>query len=298
MPSTPTERGVTEVSSTGSNPTVRRRELGALLRELRIERGWTVDQVADRLQVSPSKVSRFETGQRGVSAQDIRSLCDLYAVDSEQRQLFTELAREARRRAQRQPFSLPYSTYIRLEEEAISIRDYGIGIVPGLLQTPDYARAVLRAGVPKWVPDIVENRVSGRIARQRVLYAERPPRLDAVVDESVLHRIVGNRAIMRAQLGRLLEVAALPNLTLRVVPFEAGAPPAANHKFIILSFAPPAVSDVVYIEGLTGEQWIEDPHEVEVYNLTFRRFLDLAASPDRTREMIAAMITRYDARLN
>jgi transcriptional regulator with XRE-family HTH domain len=297
MPSTPTERGVTEVSSTGSNPTIRRRELGALLRELRIERGWTVDQVADRLQVSASKVSRFETGQRGVSAQDIGHLCDLFEVDADQRERLTELAREARRRARPQAFNVPYSTYVGLEKDATSICDYGMGVVPGLFQTSDYARAVLRAGVPRWVPEVVENRVGARMARQQLLYSEHPPHLDVVIDESVLHRVVGNPATMRAQLQRLLEVAALPSVTLRVVPYDAGAQPPVINKFIVLGFAPATVSDLVYIEGLTGEQWIDDPHEVEVYSLTFSRLLDLSAGPTRTHEMITAMIASYDAQL-
>jgi transcriptional regulator with XRE-family HTH domain len=287
---------VTGVPATGHNPTVRRRELGALLRALRTERSWTVDHVAERLQVSSSKVSRFETGQRGVSARDIRSLCDLYEVNADQRQHLTELAREGKRRAQWQPRGLPYSTYVGLEAEATSISDYGLGVMPGLLQTSDYARAVVRALVPKWVPDVVEQRVAGRMVRQQLLFSERPPRFEAVVDESVLHRVVGSEAIMRAQLERLLELCALPCVTLRVIPYEAGALPSGNNKFIILGFAQPTVSDVIFIEGLTGDLYLDDPYEVEVYNTTFRTLVHLAASPDATREIISAMITSYRAR--
>jgi transcriptional regulator with XRE-family HTH domain len=291
---TPKERGVAGVPTTGSNPTVRRRELGALLRALRTERAWTVDQVADRLQVSSSKVSRLETGQRGVSAQDIRHLCDLYGVDGEQRQHLTELARASKQRTSWQPLGLPYSTYVGLEAEATSISDYGLGIMPGLLQTPDYARAVVRAAVPKWVPEVVKQRVEGRMARQQLLFSEHPPHFEAVVDESVLHRVVGSPAIMRAQLQRLLELAALSSVTLRVTPYDAGALPAGNNKFIILRFALP-ISDVVFIEGLTGDMYITDAHEVEVYNTTFRTLVHLAASPDATREIIATMIASYGA---
>jgi transcriptional regulator with XRE-family HTH domain len=295
---TPKERGVAGVPITGSNPTVRRRELGALLRALRTERGWTVDQVANRLQVSSSKVSRLETGQRGVSAQDIGKLCDLYGVDGEQRQHLTELARASRQRTSWQPLGLPYSTYVGLEAEATSISDYGLGIMPGLLQTPDYARAVVRAAVPKWVPEVVKQRVDGRMARQRLLFSEHPPHFETVVDESVLHRVVGSPAIMRAQLQRLLDLAALPSVTLRVIPYDAGALPAGNNKFIILRFALPTVSDVVFIEGLTGDMYITDAHEVEVYNTTFRTLVHLAASPGVSREIIATMIASYGARLS
>ena len=275
------------------SPTVRRRELGALLKALRSQRGWTAEQVAERLLVSPSKVSRLETGHRGASARDINDLCDLYEVDDERRRRLLELASEGKQRAWWQPLGLPYTTYVGLEAEAVSINDYGLGMMPGLLQTADYARAVVRAAVPKWVPEIVEQRVRGRMARQQLLYAENAPQFEAVVDESVLHRVVGSRAVMRAQLERLLELSELPNVTLWVIPYEAGALPAGNNKFIVLKFASPAVTDVVFIEGLTGDLYLEDPGEVETYNTTFRTLVQLAASPDMTRAIIAAMIPRY-----
>jgi transcriptional regulator with XRE-family HTH domain len=290
---TPIERGVTEVPTESSNPTVRRQELGVLLRSLRTRKGWTVDRIAEELHASPSKVSRLENGLRGVSAADIGKLCDLYDVGGDDRRRLTELARASRQRARWQPLGLPYSTYIGLEADAISISDYGLGLMPGLLQTPDYARAVVRAAVPRWVPDVVKQRVEGRMLRQQLLFSEHPPRFEAVVDESVLHRVVGSHAIMRAQLQRLLELADLPSVTLRVIPYSAGALPAGNNKFIILRFAQPAVPDVVYIEGLTRDEYLKDPHEVEVYNTTFRTLIHLAASPRATREIISAMAAGY-----
>lgn len=278
-----------------SNPTIRRRELGAMLKSLRSAKGWTVNSVAEKLQVSPSKVSRLENGLRGVGAGDISNLCDLYDVYGEQRQHLTELARASRQRARWQPLGLPYSIYIGLEADAASISDYGLGIMPGLLQTPDYARAVVRAAVPRWVPDVVKQRVEGRMLRQQLLFSEDPPRFEAVVDESVLHRVVGSRAVMRAQLQRLLELADLPSVTLQVIPYGAGALPAGNNKFIILRFAEPAVADVVYVEGLTRDEYLKDRHEVEVYNTTFRTLAHLAASPHETREIISAQLVNYAA---
>ena len=288
---------MTGVPTTGSSPTVRRRELGALLRALRTGKGWTAEQVAGQLLISPSKISRLETGQRGASARDIRDLCDLYEVDDEQRQHLMELASEGKQRAWWQPLGLPYSDYIGLEAAATSISDYGLATVPGLLQTPDYARAVVRAAVPKWVPDVVEQRVEGRITRQQHLFSEQVPSFEAVMDESVLHRVVGSPVIMRAQLERLLELSELPSIALRVIPYEAGALPAPNNKFIILRFAQPTVSDVVFIEGLTGDLYLDDPHEVEVYNTTFRTLFNLGNGLDTTREIITAMIASYGARL-
>ena len=278
------------------SPTVRRRELGALLRALRLEHGWTAEEVAEQLLVSPSKISRQETGQRGVSPRDIRALCDLYGVEGEQRQHLIDLASEGKQRAWWQATDLPYLTYMGLEAEAASISDYGLGILPGLLQTPDYARAVVEAAVPKWVPEIVERRVHGRLDRQeRILSSPEAPRFEAVVDESVLHRVVGNPAIMQAQLEHLLTLSERPAISLRIIPYGAGALPAGNNKFIILSFTSPNVGDVVFIEGLTGDLYLEDPADVEVYAATFRALTSLAAAPDDTREIILGMATRYAA---
>src|SRR5258708_35924770 len=171
------------------NPTARRRELGVLLRALRSERGWTVEYVAEQLLCSPSKVSRMETSHRGASARDIRDLCDLYGVGDEHRQLLMTLAREGKQRAWWQPLNLPYSTYVGLEAEAASIGDYGLNVMPGLLQTAQYARAVVQAVEPRWGPEVVEQRVNGRIARPNIPTSERPPQFRAVIDEAVLRRV-------------------------------------------------------------------------------------------------------------
>jgi len=276
----------------GNSPAVRRRQLGTVLKGLRAQKGLTVEQVAAGIGVSSSKMSRLENGLRGASDEDIRRLSDLYQVDAEQREHLAELAREGKQRATWQPQGLPYSTYVGLEADAVSISDFGLGLMPGLLQTADYARAILRAAVPKWVPSVVERRVAGRMARQALLFSERRPLFDAVIDESVLHRVVGSPTMMRAQLERLLELSELPNVTVRVIPYEAGALPNGNNKFIILRFAIPDMSDIVYIEGLTDDQYLDEPNEVEVYNLTFRTLANLAATPAVTRNMISAGIAK------
>jgi hypothetical protein len=204
-----------------------------------------------------------------------------------------ELAREGKQRAWWQPLNLPYPTYVGLEAEAASISDYGLGIIPGLLQAPDYARAVVRATLPDLDLDAVEQRVRGRMTRQQLLFLAEGPRFEAVVDESVLHRVVGSPAVMRAQLERLLELSDLPSVTLRVIPYDAGALAAGNNKFIILSFEVPAVSDVVFIEGITGDLYLEDPGDVAVYKATYRRLVNLAADPQGTRETIKGVIPSY-----
>jgi transcriptional regulator with XRE-family HTH domain len=275
-------------------PTVRRRELGAQLRALRTEKGWTVEQVADRLLISSSKVSRLETGQRGASPRDIRDLSDLYGLDADQRQRLTDLARAGKQHAWWQPLSLPYSTYVGLEADATSIRDSALGVMPGLLQTADYARGVLHAVVPHRTPDEVDHLIEGRMARQqRVLSAQDPPQFRAILEPSLLHRVVGSRAIMRAQLQRLLEASELPHVTVRVIPYEAGALPNAINKFIILSFAALALPDVVYIEGLTGDLYIERKEDTETYNAAFQALEGLAASPGETRDIITSIFESY-----
>jgi len=243
-----------------------RRELGALLRSLREGSELTTEQAAGLLGFSRSKLSRLEHGRRGASEADTLRLCELYQVDDEQRWRLIELAAEGKQRAWWRSYGLPYSDYVGLEEAASSINDYGLAIVPGLLQTSDYARAMVRAGVQAWEPKVVEERVEARIARQqRLLLSDTGPRFEAILDESVLHRIVGSPAVMLAQLKRLLEISVLPRVSVQVVRYEAGAVPAGVNKFIILRFSQDDMADVVLLEDLTLHRYIEEPESVETY---------------------------------
>jgi transcriptional regulator with XRE-family HTH domain len=277
------------------SPTVRRLELGAQLRKLREERGWTVEHVADRLMVSSSKVSRLETGQRGVSARDIRDLCDLYEVSVDQRQQLTELAAEGKQRAWWQPLSLPYTTYMELESAAASIQDYAMQIMPGLLQTADYAREVVRAATFRWTSDQVERRVEGRLLRQQILHRQDPPRYEVVLDEAPLHRVVGGPAVMASQLRHLVKSSHLRTVDVRVNKFDAGPLPAGNNKFIILRFAEPELPTQIFIEGLTGDLYLDKPQDVRVYAQTFAALKRMALQPGETRALLESMIQYYDA---
>jgi transcriptional regulator with XRE-family HTH domain len=280
------------VPSTGSPP-ARRRELGAALRALRAGTGLPAQEVAGRLGFSHSKLSRLENGRRGASPADIGLLCELYQVDDEERQRLTYLASEGKQRAW-WPASLPYSDYVGLEVEAASISDYGLAIVPGLLQTSDYARAVLRGFAPALPPKVVEERVEARMARQRLLTQGTAPKFETVLDESVLHRVVGNSAVMLAQLQRLLDISQLPNVTVRVVPYGVGAVPSPLNKFIVLRFARPEVADIVLIETLTGDRYLDEPDEVETYITTFQAIADQAASPATSGAMIVSKMAMYE----
>jgi transcriptional regulator with XRE-family HTH domain len=279
-----------------SSPTVRRRELAAQLRTLRTEAGLSVEYVAEQLLCSPSKISRVETGQRRASARDIRDLCDLYQVNPAQREYLTSLARESARKAWWQPFDLPYATFVGLEAEATAIRDFEPGVFPGLLQSPEYVRALHeRAMPPRLSPEVIGQRVEERRRRQEILTRNDPPppRFDAVIDESVLHRVAGGPAVMSAQLQRVIEAAGNPNVTIRVLPFSAGAHPALDSTFIVLDFAPP-VPAIVYAEGLAGHIYRERPEDIRRYKDTFEYLTDAALSPDDSLAMIRKTKTRYE----
>jgi transcriptional regulator with XRE-family HTH domain len=268
------------------SPTVRRRELGALLRAMRTEAGMTVEQVAEALLVSPSKVSRLETGQRGASPRDIRDLCNLYGVtDAEQRDQLATLAKEGKEQAWWQPYDLPYATYVGLEAEATSISDFD-SVIPGLLQIPAYARAIHEGAMPRLSSAVIDQRIEVRNTRQAILTRDDPPQFSAVVDEAALHRVVGGPAVMAAQLGHIIDVCDLPNVSVQVISYSAGVHPALDSKFILLEFAPPAPG-VVYVEGLVGQMYLEKPQDVARYTQIFERLMMLALSPQETVDLLA-----------
>jgi transcriptional regulator with XRE-family HTH domain len=269
------------------SPTVRRRELGAMLRSLRNERGMTVDQVAERLLCSSSKVSRMETGQRGATLRDIRDLCDLYSVtDAEERERLMDLAREGKVPGWWQSYALPYTTYVGLEQEASSILIYHCAAVPGLLQTGAYTRAIHEVGIIRLPDEVIEERVQERTTRQRRLTGANPPEVEIILDEAVLCRPVGGPAAAREQLDRIIAVAGYPNVTLQVLPFKVGAHPALESDFTILSFDG-QTSTAVYVEGLSGFMFLERASDVERYQQVFGRLRAMALSPEDSVEMIA-----------
>lgn len=278
-----------------ASPTVRRRELGARLRALRTAAGLTVDDVAGRMEVSPAKISRIETGARGVSVADIRFLCDLYQVSVEERDRLLNLARESKRRSWWQQHGLPESlaTYIGLEDAAVTIHQYETSIVPPLLQTEQYAHA-LTAGVGFDAPtEQVDQLVLARMTRQEILTAERAPQLWAVIDEAALHRIVGGVEVMRDQLAALSERSRARNVTLQVIPYQAGAHPGVNSSFIILQLE--EVQDVVYVEGLIGNFYLQSPADLARYRRTFDELRAVALGPQESRKLIQAVAGRLDA---
>jgi transcriptional regulator with XRE-family HTH domain len=270
----------------GTSPTIRRRELGARLRELRIESGLTVEQVAEKLICSTSKISRLETGHRGVIARDIRDLCDIYRVGSAECDYLIRLAVEGTRRAWWQPYDLPYATYVGLESAAVMISDFDPGVFPGLLQTPDYARALHERGFPLLSPAKIEQRIDERQARQKLLGRDDPPRLAVIIDEAVVRRAVGGPEVMARQFAHVTEMIKRSNITVQVLPYSAGAHPALDSTFTVLEFTPP-VPGVVFVEGLVGQIYLERDHDVERYKKIYAQLADLALPPERSAELMA-----------
>jgi len=280
------------------SPTVRRRELGARLRALRTEKNLTVEQVAATVLCSASKVSRMETGHGVATPRDIRDLCDLYGVtDQAERERMLQLAREGRQQGWWQPYDLDFDTYVGLEAAAIGLKYYQSTIVPGLLQTADYARAMLEVSIPKLAPERMNELLEVKMTRQRILSREQPLRLWAVIDEAALHRVVGGPAVMAEQLQRIAEVTSNPNVTMQVIPYEAGAHPAMDSTFNILEFAD-SVPDVVYVEGLVGWIYLDRPAEIDKYQQVFDNLCHLALSSKESIDLVAKIGKHHLARLN
>jgi transcriptional regulator with XRE-family HTH domain len=279
---------------TGPSPTVRRRELGARLRALRMERDLTVDDVAARMEVSPAKISRIETTVvRGVSLADVRFLCDLYQVSPEERDRLILLTRESKRRSWWQEYGLPESvaTYVGLEDSATSIHQYDTSVIPGLLQTETYATAVTSGILPDAPAETVSQIAQARILRQgRLAEQDHPPELWAVLDEAALRREVGSAEVMREQMEELVVRSRRPNITVQVIPLSAGAHPGMDSSFEILHLE--EVSDVVHVEGLVGTFFLQNAGDLVRYRRAFDQLRAIALSPRDTRTLVDHLIAQ------
>ncbi|MBB3051286.1 transcriptional regulator with XRE-family HTH domain [Prauserella isguenensis] len=279
----------------GQGPTVRRRRLAGELRRLREAADLTIDDVAERLECSASKVSRVETGNVGVTPRDARDMLGVYGVTGEEADALVQLAREARKRGWWHAYNEVFTgTFVGLEADASSLRAYQALLVPGLLQTRRYARAVIRAMRPDATENEIDRRVEARMERQALLQDAHPPEYWAVMDEAVLHRAVGGVEVMAEQLWRMLDVAALPHATIQVVPFGGGAHPGMEGPFLILGFPEQADQDVVYVDSTNGGLYLEDAAEVHRYALMFDHLRAAAAKPDDSLDMIEAAARRFE----
>jgi transcriptional regulator with XRE-family HTH domain len=276
------------------SPTVRRRRLAFELRKLREAAKLTCEEVAERLECSASKISRVETGRVSVSPRDVRDMLEIYGIPEDQRESLVQLARDSRQKGWWHAYSdtiqPQFATYLGLETAASEIRIYEVSLIPEMLQTEEYARTVIGAGMVNSSYEDIERRVELLMARQPALTRTDPPKLWAVLDEAALRRRVGGAGLMRLQLEFLLEMASLPSVALQVIPFGGGAHPAMGRPFVILVFPERVDPDVVYLEDLTSALWVEDVDEVDRYNMFFNHLRATALSFDDSSALIKSVL--------
>jgi transcriptional regulator with XRE-family HTH domain len=275
-----------------AGPTVSRMVVGAHLRRLREAAQVTREQAADAIRASESKISRLELGRTGFKQRDVTDLLDLYGVsDGAECATLLALATQANTQGWWHAYSdvTPswFGPYIGLEQGASVIRSYQVQFVPGLLQTRDYAEAVVRLGQEGLPAAAIERRVGLRIRRQQILRKPEPPRLWIVIDEAVLRRPIGGAATMRAQIRQIIEVAELPHVTVQVLPFSAAGVPVGV-QITLLRFPEDEIPDVVYAEQLASALYIDRPAETELYRHVLNR-LGTAAEPQKAT---AALLSR------
>jgi transcriptional regulator with XRE-family HTH domain len=274
---------------TTPSPTVRRKRLGIELRRLREQAELTCEDVGQRLECSGTRISRMETGRISVRPGDVRELLEVYGVTGAQADSLVQLAREARRKGWWQAYgrALPawFEAYIGLESEAARLRDFQPLVIPGLLQTEDYARAVLRAAPHARSSTEIDRQVALRMQRQAILSQDSAPDLWVVLSESVLRMRVGGPAVMRAQLRRLAEAAG--QMTLQVLPFSTAALVQPITPFTMLEFRDAADPAVVYLEHLTGSLFLENEDEVRRYRVIFDHLCAEALGAGQSADLIA-----------
>lgn len=279
--------------STG--PTMLRRQLGAELRRFRERAQRTVADVAGQLGWSESKLSRIETAHTGISKPDLERLLAVYGADTTVQARLATMSGRARQRAWWEAYGQalldPYESYIGFEAEATGILTYESQVVPGLLQTSEYASAVVQAYSLDEPLDYIDQRVQVRMARQALLTRDPAPQFWAILDEAALRRQVGGPNVLRRQMLRLIEISERPTITIQVLPFSAGAHPALDGSFILLDFPSGPDQSLVYSEGKTGGVLRHKSEQVALYRLSFEALRDNSLSPDESRALIAGLTT-------
>jgi len=274
-----------------TGPTVRRRRLGTELRKLREASGYKLEEVAAQLGVAPSTLSRIETGKAPTKSAYLSQMLEAYGVDDPaQRQILVDMAREGHRKGWWAAYDdvLPsgFDIYVGLEAETTAVRGYEISVVHGLLQTPDYARGVLREMFPRHSLDQIERMVDLRLERQRRFDEDPPLELWAILDEAAIRRPVGGPTVMRRQLKHLLEVVERPGLTLQVLPFSCGAHAGHGGAFSILEFPNRTDPEVVYVESVAGIIYLEKDRDVRARAEAFDRLRAAALAPGASADLI------------
>lgn len=271
-------------------PSVRRRQLGAMLRELRERSGKTVKDAAGWLGMTESNVSKIEKARQTIKASTVRALCQLYDVDASKVDYLLRLASESNQRgwwtAYRETVPDWFRKFLGLEADALEIWNYEAELVPGLLQTPEYVRAMTQAGRPGASDDELRWSAQLRQERQARIEVEHPPHLHFFLNEAVIRRPVGTADEWRAQLGSLVRASEFTHVTLRVLPFSAGPHPAVLGSFVMMRFPEEDDPAFVYLEHDRGAVYQEEPGDVERFTITVAELQRLSLSPEKTREML------------
>lgn len=279
--------------STPNQPTIVGRGLGGELRELRQTRRLSTRRVAEQLGWQASKISRMENGKQGTRVEDVASLLVVYGVIGDERQRLLKMAERSAEPGWWEVIgglSDESRTFIRLEIEATAIVNWEPLLVPGLLQTPDYTRALMRAG---GLADAdAQSRLAARLGRQAILSRDEPPRLDVIVDEMVLRRVLGGRKVMGRQLRHLIEAAERPNVALRVVPFAVGGHTGLDGSFMILDF--PRNRSVVHLEHKISAVFLEEPEQVALFRREADRLGEVAMDAAASLDFVARVATEHD----
>jgi transcriptional regulator with XRE-family HTH domain len=274
-------------------PTILRRRLAAELRRLREAAGLTINQVAEALECSSSKISRIETEQVSATPRDVRDMLSLYGVEGQQRDALLQVSREARQKGWWFQYrDLPEATLVGLEAAASSLRIWEPVRIPALFQTREYARASLRAVRPTLNAEDIERRVELRLARQGLLVHDNPPELWAVLDEAALQRPVGGHDVMANQLKHLIEAAELPNVTLQILPFTAGEQAGMEGPFTIVGFPDVADSDTVLVGNASDGVSFQDPNTVQRCVSIFDHLCAAALSPENSTAVLTRMLSQ------
>ena len=276
------------------SPTIRQRELGMRLRKFRTAKGLTVEDVAKELLCSPTKISRAETGARRATLRDVRDLCQIYGVDAQTSAELMELAREARQPGWWTKYDdLKIAPLIGMEQAATAITNFEMYYVPALLQTEDYAQAIIKGIAPKIGEEILSQRVEVRMMRQKLLFQPKPPKYRVLLDEAVLHRHVGGPAVMKVQLDKILSFAREERAAVQVIPYEVGAYGAADSNFIYLEFAGTMLPDLVFVEGLVSQLYLERPDELGRYREALDYLRDEALNPRDSAKRIEEIRAKF-----
>ncbi|MEU4694225.1 helix-turn-helix transcriptional regulator [Actinoplanes sp. NPDC023714] len=274
-------------------PTLRRRRLGAELKRCREAAGLTQQDVSRHFEWHAAKVTRIETARVAVTPRDVRDLLTLYNIrDQGYREALVELARLSRERTWWTDYRdiMRPGNFVGLEAAASSMRVWEPIIVPGLLQTEAYMRALIKTGRSSDTPQQIDRRVALRLTRQSRLGGERPLELSALMDESVLRRVIGGEDVMAEQLKHLIDTARLPNVTLQILPFDSGEHPFLGGSAVLLEFRETTHLDVVYLEGIAGDYYEEQPDEVARYRQEFERMSARALDHRTTIKMIESLL--------